>query len=137
VHRDYDPFETILDRRHPNNMVFDNIGNLYIGDSLGVVHVWSITVKGNYSKLTHFKVKSQKLLAAKIQTIQNEELKGDPINCIHWLQTNQILVHSRDNCIRLIEIGNDESKVYIYLESNSSFLRLWPDISDRSFRNFS
>lgn len=41
----YDEFITILDHRHPNSVTFDKQnGMLYIGDSLGVIHVYDYSV---------------------------------------------------------------------------------------------
>lgn len=66
---------------------------MFVGDSLGVVSVWDIAMRhGNLFAENHFKIKSK-------------ELEGDEINEIRVDpdQLNQIFVHSRDNCIRLIE----------------------------------
>jgi len=34
----------LLEHRHPNVLRFDDEGRLYIGDSLGSIHVWDIQV---------------------------------------------------------------------------------------------
>jgi FOG: WD40 repeat len=39
-----DKFVNLLEHRHPNCLKFDNQGRLYIGDSIGCVHVWDIQV---------------------------------------------------------------------------------------------
>jgi len=40
----HDEFKTLLDHRHPNSMIFDKYGKLFVGDSLGLIHVFDTTV---------------------------------------------------------------------------------------------
>jgi len=39
-----DDFANLLEHRHPNCLQFDEDGRLYVGDSLGAIHVWDIQV---------------------------------------------------------------------------------------------
>jgi hypothetical protein len=34
----------LMEHRHPNILKFDNEGRLYVGDSVGTVHVWDLNV---------------------------------------------------------------------------------------------
>ena len=66
---------------------------MFIGDSTGTISVWDVSLRyGNLVAENHFKIMSK-------------ELEGDEINEIrvHPEHTNQLYVHSRDNCIRLVE----------------------------------
>lgn len=49
--------------------------------------------------------------------IDNSEIQGDPINSISLLnnEKKKLVVHSRDNCIRIIDFSNPSaSKVIIF-----------------------
>ena len=37
--------KTALDHRHPNSVLFDITRRLYIGDSLGHIHIWLENIK--------------------------------------------------------------------------------------------
>ena len=71
---------------------------MFVGDSLGRILVWDVSKQhghlyaGNHFKITH------------------TELHGDVINSIqvHPCAVNQIFVHSRDNCVRLIEFESSQ-----------------------------
>jgi jouberin len=94
---------TVLDHRHPNTLIFDDIGRLYIGDSLGSIHIWQVAIN------------SGKLLVNKLQIVSHKELEGDNINkiCIEPSDKKRIVVHSRDNCIRLLDISRDRPRVIV------------------------
>lgn len=93
----YDEFITILDHRHPNSVTFDKQnGMLYIGDSLGVIHVY------DYSNISD----NPNQVLKRTNQIKHEELNEIPINCVHVVEQNLLVVHSRDNCIRYFEIQN-------------------------------
>lgn len=86
-------FKNIIEKKHPNAMVFDNTGRLFVGDSYGQINVWRIVVNyGQVQVVDHFLIK-------------HKEIEGDQINEIimHPESKNQLYVHSRDNCIRLID----------------------------------
>ncbi len=38
----YDNFNSLADHRHPNIIKFDDFNRLYVGDSLGTIHVYEI-----------------------------------------------------------------------------------------------
>lgn len=87
---------TVFDKVHPNCLVFSDNNRLFVGDSLGGISVWDIAIRyGNIVAENNFKV-------------THKELEGDQINnlIVHPDQTNQIFVHSRDNCIRLVEFDS-------------------------------
>ena len=93
---------TILDKRFPNSLVVDDKKRLYAGDSLGVIHIWDITV---LDEITINKVKS----------ISHRKLDGDEINCmvINPQDGKKVLIHSRDNSIRLINPFSKSGKISI------------------------
>jgi len=88
--------ENLLEHRHPNILKFDDEGRLYIGDSLGSIHIWDVHVKYN------------KVSVSKLKELSHSELNGDAINTLNILpyEKKRLLVHSRDNCIRSIDYGN-------------------------------
>lgn len=74
-------------------MVFNPHGRLFVGDSRGRISVWDISVRsGNVYADNFFQIKQK-------------ELEGDEINqlTVHPEHENKLFVHSRDNCIRLLE----------------------------------
>lgn len=96
---------TILDKRFPNTLVADDLGRVYIGDSLGTVHIWEIVYD------TDFKI-------SKIKSVSHKKLEGDEINCITLdpLDKQKLLVHSRDNSIRLVNPFAKQGKLSIEIE---------------------
>ncbi|CAG9335314.1 unnamed protein product [Blepharisma stoltei] len=83
----------LLEHRHPNTIVFDNQEIMYVGDSLGMIHLFSVQIRDNM------------LQTALIHQVSLDELLGDPINTI-LLQPPEkrfLLVLTRDNVIRRIE----------------------------------
>lgn len=107
---------TVFDHRHPNCIVFDETGRLYIGDSLGTIHIWEVRmVDGNP-------------MCRKIKTITHFEIEGDAINKITLEPINKRLlcVHSRDNCIRTIDVNSERARVitrFYGLKSNKSNIK--------------
>jgi WD40 repeat protein len=95
--------KTVLDHRHANCIFFDEYGKLYIGDSLGAIHIWE------------FRIMNSKPICNKIRIISNKELEGDDINkfYIEPGPKRRLIVHSRDNCIRLIDISKEKPKIII------------------------
>ena len=95
--------KTALDHRHPNTVVFDITGRLYIGDSLGHIHIWLLSIDREYPKME------------KIKIISHKELEYGTINKITIIpnQSQRLLVHTRDNCIRLIDISTEKTKIYL------------------------
>ena len=92
---------TALDHRHPNCVVFDITGRLYIGDSLGYIHIWLLSIDRGYPKME------------KIKTVTHKELEFGTINKITIVpnQSQKLIVHTRDNCIRLIDISKEKTTV--------------------------
>jgi len=74
-------------------MVFNSNGRLFVGDSRGHISVWDITLKNSQLQADNF------------FQIRQKELEGDEINqlIVHPEHENKLFVHSRDNCIRLLE----------------------------------
>ena len=95
--------KTALDHRHPNSVVFDITGRLYIGDSLGHIHIWLLSIDRDYPKMEKIKIISQK------------ELEYGTINKITIIpkQSQRLIVHTRDNCIRLIDISTEKTKIIL------------------------
>ena len=95
--------KTALDHRHPNTVVFDITGRLYIGDSLGSIHIWLLSIDREYPKMERIKILSHK------------ELEQGTINKITIIpnQSQRLLVHTRDNCIRLIDISTEKTKIIL------------------------
>lgn len=89
-------FTNLLEHRHPNCITIGNDGRLYVGDSLGIVHVWEIQLR------------YQKVDVVKIRIIDNPETAGDQVNCVGLYpnDTKRVIVHSRDNCLRTIDYSN-------------------------------
>ena len=92
---------TALDHRHPNVVVFDITGRLYIGDSLGYIHIWLLSIDREYPKME------------KIKIVTHKELEYGTINKITIVpnQSQKLIVHTRDNCIRLIDISKEKTTV--------------------------
>ena len=92
---------TALDHRHPNVVVFDITGRLYIGDSLGYIHIWLLSIDREYPKME------------KIKTVTHKELEYGTINKITIVpnQSQKLIVHTRDNCIRLLDISKEKTTV--------------------------
>ena len=95
--------KTALDHRHPNSVVFDITGRLYIGDSLGHIHIWLLSIDREYPKME------------KIKILTHKELESGTINKITIIpnQSQRLLVHTRDNCIRLIDISTERTKIIL------------------------
>lgn len=95
----HDQFQNLLDHRHPNCLKFDENGRIYVGDSLGMVHVWDIEVR------------FRKLSISKIRVVAHKEFEGDPINSISLLpfDKRRIIIHSRDNCVRSVDYSHANS----------------------------
>ena len=108
----YDKFQNLLDHRHPNCLKFDENGRLYVGDSLGLVHIWDVDVQ------------FRKLGVSKIRTLQHPEYEGDPLNNISLLpyDRRRFILHSRDNCIRNVDYSQQNQVKIIsrYFGSKSS-----------------
>lgn len=92
---------TALDHRHPNTVVFDITGRLYIGDSLGYIHIWLLSIDREYPKME------------KIKIITDKEFEYSTINKITIVpnQSQRLIVHTRDNCIRLIDISKEKTQI--------------------------
>ena len=91
---------TVLDHRHPNTLVFDENGILYVGDSQGAIHKFEVAIRFG------------KLLCTAIGLVVNEKLRGDIINKIYLAPKEQkdkriLIVHSRDNCIRQLDVNSN------------------------------
>ncbi len=95
--------KTVLEHRHPNCIFFDELGKLYIGDSLGAIHIWE------------FRIINSKPVCNKIRIVLHKELEGDDINKLYIEPgpKRRMIVHSRDNCIRLIDISKEKPKIII------------------------
>ena len=95
--------KTALDHRHPNTVVFDITGRLYIGDSLGHIHIWLLSIDRDYPKME------------KIKIVSHKELEYGTINKITIIpkQSQRLIVHTRDNCIRLIDISTEKTKIIL------------------------
>jgi jouberin len=94
--------KTVLEHRHPNSLIFDPYGRLFIGDSQGSIHLYEV------------RIVNSKLLCNKIKIINHKEIVGDNINNIMIEPKRmRLLVHSRDNCIRLLDISGNKPRVII------------------------
>lgn len=84
---------TVFDYIHPNCMVFNTNGRLFVGDSRGRITAWDISIRAG------------SIYADNFFQIRQKELEGDEINSIHPHpeHENKLFIHSRDNCIRLLE----------------------------------
>jgi len=114
--------KTVLDHRHPNSLIFDDFGRLIIGDSQGSIHIWEVNLV------------SGKPLINKLKVITHKEIEGDNINkiMIEPSDKRRLIIHSRDNCIRLLDISKDKPKVivrYFGLKCNKTNIKscLSPD----------
>ena len=86
----------VLGHKHPNAMTFDGRETLYVGDSTGRISIWRVMISGfSVTVANHY-------------VITHKEIEGDQINeiIVHPESHKQIYVQSRDNCIRLIDYGN-------------------------------
>jgi WD40 repeat protein len=85
--------QTCFDYVHPNCLCYNANGRLFVGDSRGIISVWDVNIRqGNLYTDNFFQ-------------IRQKELEGDEINqlIVHPEHENKLFVHSRDNCIRLLE----------------------------------
>jgi len=91
-------YKNLMEKKHPNALVFDNDGRLFVGDSHGQINVWRVYVDPTQSTKNMVKIADHFL-------IKHKEIEGDQINelIMHPESKNQLYVHSRDNCIRLID----------------------------------
>jgi jouberin len=92
--------------RYPNFLMFDMQGSVYVGDSVGTIHIWSVQIR------------AQQLETHKTGELEHEELQGDTINCMTLLPPEQreIMALSRDNVIRLLQMprGSDKTLPIVY-----------------------
>lgn len=61
-------YKNLMEKKHPNAIVFDNEGRLFVGDSYGQINVWRIDI--TFQQVTvvdHFLIK-------------HKEIEGDQIN---------------------------------------------------------
>jgi jouberin len=51
-------------------------------------------------------------IANRLFFVLNPEMQGDAINCLKLMppETKDLLVHSRDNCLRILELNSSEGK---------------------------
>ena len=96
----------MLAHRHPNCLVFGKEDILYVGDSLGMVHIFEVRIRNN------------EMQPQLIRQVELDEMLGDPINVI-LLKPNDdrmLLVQSRDNVIRGLEpprdVRDDHTLIY-------------------------
>ena len=40
-------YKSIMEKRHPNTLVFDKNDRLFVGDNNGQIHVWKLFIKGS------------------------------------------------------------------------------------------
>lgn len=55
-------YKSLMEKKHPNAMVFDNDGRLFVGDSYGQINVWRIAV--HFQQVTvvdHFLIKHKEI----------------------------------------------------------------------------
>jgi jouberin len=95
----FDIFEDLLDHRHPNTIVYDGSRRMYVGDSLGSIHVYDINT-----------TMSSQYIAKRIGYVVNPEMAGDAITCLKLVppEMKDLLVHSRDNCVRVLEVNSSD-----------------------------
>jgi jouberin len=81
---------------------------MYVGDSLGSIHVYDVNT-----------TMSSQYIANRIAYIVHPEMSGDSITCLRLVppEMKDLLVHSRDNCIRVLEVSSSEGK---YSENGQS-----------------
>jgi len=83
-----------LEHRHPNVVVFDQTDKLYVGDSLGMIHIVDVGISNNT------------LNPYIVRQIEKDELSGDPISqmALQPPDFRFLLVQSRDNVHRRLEL---------------------------------
>ncbi|KAL4475781.1 hypothetical protein ABPG72_011558 [Tetrahymena utriculariae] len=107
---EFEQYNNLLDHRHPNCIEFDSQSLMFVGDSLGLIHLYIVT-----------SVLDDPRSVQKQRIIENSNLKGDPISQLHYIQNKKyLIVHSRNNCIWNIEIQNKPSITNKYIGSSSS-----------------
>lgn len=96
----------MLAHRHPNCLVFGKEDILYVGDSLGMIHIFEIRIRNNLMQ------------PQLIRQVELDEMLGDPINIINLKPDDDrmLLVQSRDNVIRGLEppkdVRDDHTLIY-------------------------
>lgn len=96
---------TIIDKRFPNSITSDDMGRIFVGDSMGTLHIWEMVYDNEYK----FK---------KVVSVTHKKIEGDIINCmsVDPLKKSKLLVHSRDNSIRLLDPFGNQGKLSIETE---------------------
>ena len=97
----------LLGHRHPNCVKFAPENILYVGDSLGMIHIYDLRVRNGAPQPTL------------IRQVELDEMLGDPINAIHLSPKDErmIFVQSRDNVIRGLEPprgDRDNARTLVY-----------------------
>ncbi|KAL4450258.1 hypothetical protein ABPG74_008964 [Tetrahymena malaccensis] len=107
---EFEQYNNLLDHRHPNCIEFDSQSLMFVGDSLGLIHLYIVT-----------SVLDDPRSVQKQRIIENPNLKGDPISQLHYIQNKKyLIVHSRNNCIWNVEIQNKPNITNKYIGSSSS-----------------
>ena len=83
-------------------MTFNKAGDLFIGDNRGDIHQISTKVTQDIDKTGYY-------------YYSHPELEGDQINkiIVNGESMKELYVHSRDNCIRLINLDSSKGGVKV------------------------
>lgn len=85
--------KTLFEHRHPNYLEFDNQCQLYVGDSLGMISIFNVQIRG------------ESLEPVLVRQMNLTELSNDAINTILLQPPDKrlMIVQCRDNVLRRIE----------------------------------
>lgn len=85
--------KSVFEQRHPNYLEFDNQCQLYVGDSLGMISIFNVQIRGN------------SLDPVLLRQMNLTELANDAINTILLQPPDKrlMIVQCRDNVLRRIE----------------------------------
>lgn len=95
--------KTTLDHRHPNSIIFDS-NQLFIGDSLGYIHIWELSLK------------ESNVSVKKIKSLTHHLLEYDTINKLMLYPSKVfkgLIVHTRANSIRVVDLAKNEQSLSI------------------------
>mmetsp|Transcript_35995 Transcript_35995/g.55291 ORF Transcript_35995/g.55291 Transcript_35995/m.55291 type:complete len:112 (-) Transcript_35995:623-958(-) len=54
-------YKKMIEKKHPNALVFDKEGRLFVGDSQGRINVWRVLVRDDVKVTDHFVIKHKEI----------------------------------------------------------------------------
>jgi WD40 repeat protein len=85
---------------YPNCVTFDDAGRMFVGDSIGFIRCWDVSITQGQVRIGNEFI------------IKHQELEDDAITgiIVDPNQANKLIVHSKDNCVRVLEYEMERRK---------------------------